>query len=118
MTDWLTQLASEFSAEDYLFWSRIQGSLWTAADIVICFYLIRLANLSRRILGVRRHVLSYVVLAATLPPSAFIPVVPTSTAFLRLELAVTIPHFLIIVYVMAANLRHARPLLERLGNSG
>lgn len=110
-------LGNAFTAEDYLLWSRIQGSLWTAADVLICLYLIRLANLVRPLIGLGIHRLPYLVLFATLPFAAFIPVVPSGGAFFRLELAVTIPHFLIILYILAINIRHARPILKALGIS-
>lgn len=93
-------LGSGFSQEDYLFWSRIQGTVWTLADIVIVLYLIRISNLFRAYLGRRRHRFSYAVLFATLPPSAFIPFVATPNGFFYLELAVTVPHFLLILYLI------------------
>lgn len=116
--DIVEHLGTRFTHEQYLFLSRIQGSLWTAADIVIAFVLIRIGNLARRVVGARLHRISYVVLLATLPPAAYIPFVDSGSMFFRLELAVTIPHFLIILYVCAADARIGlRALCEALDDS-
>lgn len=111
MTQWISLLGSHFDADTYLFWSRIEGSLWTVADIVLCFYIIRIANLLRQPLGLRPHILPYVLLALTLPIAVFIPIVPHGHAFFRIELAVTLPHFAILVYILAINLRHGPSML-------
>ncbi len=92
-------IGSHFSHEQYMFWSRIQGTLWTAADIVLIVYLIRTTNLFRRHLGIRLHRWTYAVLGTTLPFAALVPVVQDARTFFYLELAVTIPHFLLILYL-------------------
>ncbi len=92
-------IGSHFSQEQYMFWSRIQGTLWTAADIVLIVYLIRTTNLFRRHLGLRLHRWTYAVLGMTLPFAALVSVVQDARAFFYLELAVTVPHFLLILYL-------------------
>lgn len=103
--EFVEYLGNRFTHEQYLFWSRVQGTLWTAADIVIAFYLIRIGNLARGVVGRRLHRLSYVVLLATLPAAAYIPFVESGQMFFRIELAVTIPHFWVILYVCAVDAR-------------
>jgi len=97
----LNTMGNAFTPEMYLFWTRLECSAWTLADVVIVFYLIRLANAARRVLNQDPHVFSYLVLAATIPLAAFIPFAPTGGVILLIELAVTIPHFLLILYVLA-----------------
>jgi hypothetical protein len=97
--DAIRSIGSTFSSEEYLFWTHVQGSMWTLADIVIVFYLIRIANLFRAYLDRRIHRGAYVVLAATIPFALFLPLTKTGTDFFYLELAVTVPHFLILLYV-------------------
>jgi hypothetical protein len=92
-----------------MFWSRIEGTAWTLADVVIVFYLIRIANVCRAYLGLPRRIVPLVILAATLPPAAFIPFVPTARAFFLLELGVTVPHFLLILWLI---FRDAELVLE------
>jgi len=93
------------SAETYLLWTRIQCTAWTTADIAIVIFLLRIANLARRVVARRRHVFSYGVLAAT---ALFLPLVwiaPTGALLFWLEILITVPHFLLIVYIILANLR-------------
>ena len=106
MLNLLNVMGNAFTAEQYLFWTRLECSVWTLADVVIVFCLIRLANASRRVLNRPAHVFSYVALAATLPLAAFIPFAPTGGIILLIELAVTIPHFLLILYVLVKDARN------------
>lgn len=99
MLELIQSIGSAFSHEQYLFWSRIEGTLWTCADVVLIVYLIRTTNLFRNYLGLRLHRVSYVILGITLPFAALVPVVEDARTFYFLELAVTIPHFLLILYL-------------------
>jgi hypothetical protein len=92
--------------ENYVWLSRVQGSLWTLADIIICWYLLKTANHLRNWCQLPPHRLGYVALLATLPFAILIPIAPNAQAFYRLELVVTVPHFLIIVQVLYSNYRH------------
>lgn len=103
------EIGRHFTHEQYMFWSRIEGTAWTLADVVIVFYLIRIANECRAYLGLPRRIVPLVILAATLPPAAFIPFVPTARAFFLLELGVTVPHFLLILWLI---FRDAELVLE------
>lgn len=103
-----------FTASDYVFWTRIQCSAWTLADLILIFYLIRTANLARRILDLRPHSVSYGILLATVPPAAAIPFMTTGAGIFLIELAVTLPHFLLIGYVLLADARHGAAALATL----
>jgi hypothetical protein len=108
---------AQFSPEAYLFWTRIQCLAWTGADLVIVFYLLRIANLARRLAGQRPHVVSFIVLWTTL---LFVPVVtvaPTGRMIFYLELIITVPHFLIILYVLAADARGLATALHTVLNT-
>jgi hypothetical protein len=88
--------------------------LWTAADLVIVFYLLRLGDLARRISGAGRHRISYVILCATILPALAVPLEPSGALIFFTELAVTLPHFAIILYVLIADARFFRSALTRL----
>ncbi len=103
---------AQFSPEAYLFWTRIQCLAWTAADITIVLLLIRLANLGRGLLGMRRHVWAYAVLAATVPPVVGVLLAEDGAAIFAFELLITVPHFLLILYLMVLNMRHAPQVLR------
>ena len=111
-------MGNAFTPEMYLFWTRIECSAWTLADVVIVFCLIRLANAARKVLDRNPHVFSYLVLAATIPLAAFIPLAPTGGVILLIELAVTIPHFLLILYVLAKDARCFAAALHQLTQPG
>jgi hypothetical protein len=110
----LNAMGNAFTPEMYLFWTRVECSVWTLADVVIVFCLIRLANAARKVLDRDPHVFSYLILAATIPLAAFIPLAPTGGIILLIELAVTIPHFLIILYVLAKDAGCVAAALHRL----
>lgn len=103
MLDLVRAIGNTFSPEAYLLLTRIQGSLWTLADFVIVFYLLRTGNLLRHYLGRRTHRYSYLLLSATVPLALMLPLAPTGAAFFALELLVTIPHFLLILYICATD---------------
>lgn len=101
----LLALPTHFTAAQYLFWTRIECLAWTGADVVIVFCLLRIADVARRAAGRPPHVFSYAVLGATL---LFVPMIVFArdgwTLFLA-ELAITIPHFALILYAGLRNLR-------------
>lgn len=109
MFSFVEWLGSLFSAQQYVFWTRIECTAWTLADIVIVFLLLRVGDLARAVVRRERHRIGYVVLAATIPLAAIIPLEPSGEFIFLLELVVTLPHFLIILYVLLAD---ARPLLQ------
>lgn len=101
----LLALPARFSEEQYLFWTRIECVAWTAADLVIVICVLQLANRVRVTMGKRPHVFSYAVLGATL---LFLPIVVLAAdgwSIFFAELAITIQHFLLILYACLADLR-------------
>ncbi len=103
MDSLIVWLGNHFSPEQYLFWTRIQCAAWTAADVVIVLYLLRIANLARGMEGVRRHRVSYLVLAATLLPAPFVISAQQGMSIFLLEVLITVPHFALILYVLVAD---------------
>lgn len=107
----LLALPARFTAEQYLYWTRIQCLAWTAADVAIVLAVLRLANLARAHAGRRAHVFSYAALSATLLFVPFVFLAREGWTLFIVELAITVPHFLLILYAGAANLRLFPPLL-------
>ena len=107
MNDLIVWMGNHFSPESYLFWTRLQCLAWTAADVVIVVSLIRLANIARRLIRARVHRGSLVILALTIPPAPLVVLAPSGGAIFLIELLVTIPHFLLILYLFFANWRVA-----------
>lgn len=112
--EWILELGRQFAPGEYLALTRIQGILWTAADYVIVVYLLRGANLIRGHVERRNHRVPWLALAATVPFALGLLIAPDGNAFFRLELVVTIPHFALILYTLAANLRAGTEFLAAL----
>jgi len=102
-------IGGQFSAEQYLLWTRIQCVLWSLADLGIVCFLLRSANVLRRTVARTPHFFPYLVLAATVPFIPIVPFAPTGGLIFVLEIAITVPHFLLILYVLAANARYFAP---------
>lgn len=110
MLEIVRAIGEHFSPETYLVLTRIEGTIWTLADMVIVLFLFLNANLLRRHLGCRRHRFSFLLLGATVPFAMLLPFAQTGMAFFRLEVIVTMPHFALILYGCFAN----APLVARL----
>jgi hypothetical protein len=116
MTDWLATLPDHFTAADYVAWSRIQATAWTAVDFVLILGLLQLSNTARPHFGRRRHVASYAILFLTLLPALALPFVPHGLALFRLELAITVPHFLLILYLIASDWKVVNQVIALIRN--
>jgi hypothetical protein len=114
MLERLAAAAASFTPEQYLWWTRLQCLGWTAADVVIVVALIRFSNAARRLHGRGAHMVPWLVLAATLPFIPMVVVAPTGRLIFALELCITLPHFLLILYLLGVNHRVFRALVEQL----
>lgn len=112
-------MGGRFSPEAYLAWTRVQCTAWTLADLVLVFYLLRLANLARKLLGRAPHRASFALLAATVPLAAVAPFAQSGGRVFVLEVLITVPHFALIVYVLLADTALLWAALARVaGRSG
>jgi hypothetical protein len=112
----LAFLGAYFTPEQYLFMTKLQCLLWTAADVVIVYYLIQIANLARGHLNMKKHLAPFIVLGCTLFLIPLVPIAKTGNAIYTLELLITIPHFLLILYILAANTKAFPAFLSYLVN--
>ncbi len=100
---WILWLSAHFSPEQYLFWTRWQCLSWTLADLLIVFCLIRLSNQARFVVQRSPHRFSYAVLGFTVLLLPFVIASPNGGLLFLLELGITVPHFLILCYLLTAN---------------
>ena len=114
--DIILWLGQHFSPEQYLFWTRIQCVAWTAADVVIVFSLLQIANLGRRLLARRPHRIPFLILAITVCGVPFVIFAASGWRIFVLELLITIPHFLLILYIAVADFRFLAPTINLLVN--
>jgi hypothetical protein len=98
-------MSAHFSPEQYLFWTRWQCLAWTLADLLIVYSVIRLSNQARSVAGRRPHRFSYALLALTAVLVPCIVISPSGGLLFLVELAITMPHFLLLSYLLTANLR-------------
>ena len=98
-------LGAHYSPEQYLFMTKIQCLLWTAADLVVVFYLLQIANLARTQLHLPKHLYPYIALGVTVFFVPLVPIAQSGAMIFRLELLITVPHFVLILYVLAANMQ-------------
>ena len=103
--DALLELPTRFSAEQYLYWTRIQCSAWTFADALIVLFVLLLCNRVRGALGRRTHVFSFAALGASLLFAPLIWIVKDGWSIFFVEILITLPHFLLLLYAAIANLR-------------
>lgn len=114
MHDLIVSMGNAFTPEQYLFWTRIQCIAWTAADLFLLANLIRIANLCRRLNGTRNHLFSWVVLIVSVPFAILVLLAPTGASVFLLELLVTVPHFLLILYLLVANVHEFPAALRKI----
>jgi hypothetical protein len=111
-------MGEHFSPEQYLFWTRWQCLCWTMADLLIVFFLIRLSNQARNVAHRRPHRFSYVVLGFTALLVPFVLLSPSGGLLFLVELGITVPHFLLLCYLLSSNIwAYAAFLSETLGAS-
>lgn len=118
MDSFILWLGHHFSPEQYLFWTRIQCLAWTAADLLIVFHLLRIANLARGIEGKPPHRFCFVILAASLLPVPGVLLARQGMIIFLLEVLITVPHFMLILYVIAADWQVCARALARLVKAG
>lgn len=108
-------IATHFNADAYLVSTKVQGLLWSAADIALVFVLLRLADLLRRQAKARPIRWRYALLAATALLTPLLALVSTSDRFLLLESVICGVQFLLLVYTVIAERRRFFLLVTELG---
>lgn len=102
--DALLAIPARFSADQYLYWTRIQCTAWTLADILIVLLVLLLCNRVRVPSSRRAHVFSFAALGGTLLFAPLVWIVRDGWSIFLVEMLVTIPHFLLLLYAGLANL--------------
>lgn len=103
--NWVLWMSAHFSPEQYLFWTRWQCLAWSLADLLIVFFLIRLSNQARVVVQRPAHRYSYVLLGFTAALVPFVVMAPSGGLIFLLELGITVPHFLLLCYLLTVNVR-------------
>ncbi|MFH1490331.1 MAG: hypothetical protein ABII06_15605 [Pseudomonadota bacterium] len=99
-TDMLLWLSRHFTTETYLFYTRIQGVLWSIVDLVLIFFLLKMIELAGRKKGRKRIRFRYLLLLFTAVLVPFLSFVGTSKTFFLLESVICGIHFSILIYIV------------------
>ena len=90
--------AEWFGEKEYMRVTKIEGVLWTVADLVLVFYLLRLADHVRKKDGQTKATVRWTVFFITLLASPFLLLTSEPASFFRLEIVICTTHFLVILY--------------------
>lgn len=91
-------IARHFHPEAYLISSKIQGLLWSAADVVLVAAVLKIAGLARRGKGRRRILVRYILLAGSALLTPLLLFTRTPRDFFLLECLICGSQFAILIY--------------------
>jgi hypothetical protein len=106
-------ISENFTAESYMFHSKIQVILWSAADIVLVLALLRIVDLGRRRDGLKRPLVRYVLLCLTALLTPLLLYSRTPREFFLLECIICGGQFLILLYTVVVERRRLLDLVLR-----
>ncbi len=111
----LLWLGTHFSTEAYLLSTKVQGLLWSAADILLVLAFLRIADVLRSRHGVRPIRTRYLLLAATAVLTPALAFAPTSRWILILESVICGGQFLILAATLLLERTRLLGLVRELG---
>ena len=91
-------ISRNFISESYLFHSKVQGILWSAADILLVLALLKIVALGRRRAGLKGPWVRYVLLGLSAVITPLLLFARTPGEFFRLESVICGGQFLILLY--------------------
>ncbi len=106
-------IGSNFDAGLYLLTSKIQGILWSGADIVLVLAVLKIADLARKKCGLRRLTPLHLLLWATAFLTPLLLFARTPRQFFLLECILCGSQFLILLYVAFTERRRILDLILR-----
>jgi hypothetical protein len=113
MEQFLLWISLNFTDEAYLFHSKIQVILWSAADIILVLAMLRIVNLSRRRVGLKGPLVRYVLLGLTAALTPLLLFARTPGEFFRLECIICGGQFLILLYTVVFERKRLLALVLR-----
>ncbi|MEW6667257.1 MAG: hypothetical protein AB1512_18800 [Thermodesulfobacteriota bacterium] len=93
-------IGRNFTTESYMFHSKIQVILWSAADIILVLALLKIVTLGRRKAGLKGPLARYVLLFLTAVLTPLLLFSRTPREFLLLECIICGGQFLILLYTV------------------
>jgi len=93
-------IGRHFSTEVYLVSSKIQGLIWSAADVVLVLAVLKIAELARRKCGMGKPFVRYGLLYGSLLLTPLLLFTGTPREFFYLESAICGAQFAILLYTV------------------
>jgi len=115
LEDALYWISTHFTADTYLVSTKVQGLLWSAADIVLVLVLLRIADLLRRRASTPPIRWRYVLLGLTALLTPLLAWASSPARFLMLESVICGIQFLLLVYTLIAERGRFVALVSGLG---
>ncbi|MDY7034474.1 MAG: hypothetical protein SVY10_21560 [Thermodesulfobacteriota bacterium] len=100
-------LRTVFTIDVYMISTKIQGILWSIADVILVFFLLKISDIIRTRTGKRRIISRYVLLYLTAFATPLLVFTKTPHQFFLLESIVCGTQFAILVYTIFAERRGA-----------
>ncbi|MGD8386486.1 MAG: hypothetical protein PVG49_05065 [Desulfobacteraceae bacterium] len=111
----LNWIATNFTADAYLVSTKVQGLLWSAADVVLVLVLLRIADLLRRRASAPPIRWRYLLLGVTVLLTPLLAWASSPARFLLLESVICGIQFLLLVYTLIAERGRFVALVSDLG---
>ncbi len=111
----LMWIGTHFTAEAYLTSTKAQGLLWSAADIVLVFAFLRIADVLRAREGVASIRWRYIILAGTALLTPLLALAATSRQILVLESVICGTQFLLLIITLFLERKRFLDLARELG---
>ncbi len=106
-------IGAHFTTEAYLLSSKLQGILWSAADIVLVLALLKIADFVRARSGETKIVIRYLLLWLSALITLLMFFVQSPKQFFLLEAAVCGTQFLILVYTVIAERKRMVAVMKK-----
>ena len=117
ITDILLWVSQNFTAEIYLFSTKIQGIMWSIVDIALLYFLLRIIALARAKTKMKRILFRYLFLLFSVVLTPFLVFVETSRVFFYLESIICGIHFSILIYIVLAERKMILAFLRGLSHA-
>ncbi|MFH1351719.1 MAG: hypothetical protein ABII26_12420 [Pseudomonadota bacterium] len=96
----LLWIGANFTEEVYLFYTKLQGIIWSAADICLVFFVLKVADLARAKERKRKILWRYISLWISAALTPFLLLTKTKNEFFTLESIICGIQFSILVYTL------------------
>jgi len=114
----LLLVGKNFTTEVYMFYTKLQGMIWSIADIVLVLVLLKIADLIRKRSQKKRITLRYVFLLVSAILTPLLIFTKTPRQFLLLESIICGTQFSILVYTVIVEIKDMVEAVKKISIMG